>query len=349
MFEEAEQVLREALRSSPNSVPLTGALVSLEAHLSHYAVARALAEDLAQRFPGDLEAQRIYFRTLIVSGDEDAAAPLGHKLLALAPKDADLLNLNGFLERKAGNFAEARKHLEAAVELNPGDYNPRVNLGLVLAQLKDAVGAKAQLEKALKLGAESPQVHFELSKVLRTLGENEEAQQQLKLFQQGLKIEANQSAAVLKATEAAEAAKNGDNQKAADLYREACALEPDDAGLAYRLSVVLRDLGDLTGQRAALEQAIKADPRYVLAHYALGYLEFQSGNNSAAEVQFRLVVKDAPDNAKAWVSLAAALATESKFEEAQQVVANALKLEPNNAAALDLSKKLAAAQQQQPN
>ena len=154
---------------------------------------------------------------------------------------------------------------------------------------------------------------------------------------------------MLKATQAEEAAKNGDNQKAADLYREACAAQPDDAGLAYRLAVVLGDLGDFAGQRAALEQAIEADPKFVLAHYALGYMEFQSGDNAAAEEQFRLVVKDVPDNAKAWVSLAAALATESRFEEARQAVANALKLEPDNATALDLSKKLANAQQQQPN
>jgi Flp pilus assembly protein TadD len=349
MFEEAAQVLREALRTYPNSVPLTGALVSLEAHQSHYAVAQTLAEDLAHRYPANLEAQRIYFRTLIVSGEEDAATPLGRKLLALAPKDEDILNLNGFLERKAGDYAEARKHLEAAVELNPGDYNPRVNLGLVLAQLKDAAGAKTQLEKALELGAESPQVHFELSKVLRSLGENEEAQRQLELFQQGLKTEANQSAAVLKATEAAEAAKNGDNQKAADLYREACALEPNDAGLAYRLSVALGNLGDIPGQQAALELALKSDPNFVLAHYDLGYIWFRSGNNAAAEEQFRLVVKAAPDNARAWVTLAAVLATESRLPEAQQAVANALKLEPGNAAAHDLSKKLASAQQQQPN
>ena len=346
-FDESARVLREGLKTWPHSIPLTGALVSLEAHQSHYAVAQALAEELAHRYPDDLEAQRIYFRTLIVSGDEDAAAPVGRKLLALAPKDEDILNLNGFLERKAGDFAAARTHLEAAVELNPSDYNPRVNLGLVLAQLKDAAGARVQLEKALELGAESPQVHFELSKVLRTLGDAEGAQRQLKLFQQGLKTEADKSLSVLKATQAAEAQKNGDKQKAADLYREACAAAPNDAGLAYRLSVVLGDLGDLPGQRAALEQALKADPNFVLAHYDLGYMEFQAGDNASAEEQFRLVVEAAPENARAWVTLAAVLATESRLPEARQAVAQALKLEPNNAAAHGLSNKLAAAQQHQ--
>ncbi len=343
LFDDAAKVLTEELKIYPNSDGLTAALVSLEAHLSHYSAAQALAEGIAQRKPGDIEAQRIYLRTLVIIGDYDNATPLGRKLLALAPKDADLLNLNGFLERKAGDYPAAQKHLEEAVALAPNDYNSRMNLGLVLAQLKDAAGAKIQLEKAVELGVDEPQVHFELSKVLRTLGDTEESKQQLNIFQQKLKEESDQSLAVLKATQAEEAAKAGDNQKAANLYREACAAQPDKAVLSYRLALVLGDLGDNAGERAALEQAIKADPHFVLAHYALGYLEFQFRNSSAAEEQFRLVVADAPDNAQAWVSLAAALATESRFEEARQAVANALKLEPDNAGALGLSRQLASA------
>lgn len=343
MFDDAAQVLSDGLKSDPDSDALTSALVSLNAHQSHYAAARTMAEEIARRKPDDLEAQRIDLRTLVVVGDYDAAAPLGRKLLALAPRDADLLNLNGFLERKAGDYAAARRHLEEAVALNPGDYNPRVNLGLVLAQLKDAAGAKAQLEKAIELGADEPQIHFELSKALRTLGETEEAERQLELYKQKLQEESDQALAVLKATQAAEAAKGGDNRKAADLYREACAAQPMNAVLAYRLALVLDDLGERDGERAALEQSIKNDPKFVLAQYQLGYMEFQAGENAAAEEQFRLVVKAAPDNAQAWVSLAAALATESKLKEARQAVGEALKLEPDNAGAQGLSRKLAEA------
>lgn len=345
MFDEAAQVLREALKSYPNSDALTGALVSLEAHQSHYAVALDLAKALAQEKPNDLEAQRIYLRTLVVTGDNDAAGPLALKLLALAPKDADLLNLSGFLERKAGNYAAARKHLEAAVAVDPNDLNSRVNLGLVLVQLHEPAAAKVQLEKAIDLGATEAQVRIELAKVLRALGENDEAQKQLKLYQQKLKDDDDQQQAVLKATEAAQAAKEGDQRKAAELYREACALEPRDAGLAYRLSVSLGALGDAPGQRVALEQAIQDDPKHVLAQYDLGYMDFQSGNNAGAEQHFRAVVEAAPDNARAWLSLAATLATEGKIAEAQDAVAKALKIDPNNAGALDLNKKLAAAPQ----
>ena len=94
-------------------------MVSLLVDESHYEAATTLAEKIARTKPSDLEAQRIYFRTLVITGDNDRAAALGRKLLALAPHDADLLNMNGLLEKKAGDYQAARKHLEEAVALKP--------------------------------------------------------------------------------------------------------------------------------------------------------------------------------------------------------------------------------------
>jgi cytochrome c-type biogenesis protein CcmH/NrfG len=75
-------------------------------------------------------------------------------------------------------------------------------------------------------------------------------------------------------------------------------------------------------------------------------MDFQAGDNAGAERQFRLTVEAVPGNAKAWVSLAATLGAQSRFQEAKDAVANALKIEPDNAAALALGKKLAAAEDQ---
>jgi len=346
MLDKAAQTLNKGLSTDPGSDALTAALVSLLVDESHFEAATTLAEKIARTKPSDLEAQRIYFRTLVITGDNDRAAALGSKLLALAPHDADLLNLNGLLEKKAGDYQAARKHLEEAVALSPNDYNPRVNLGVVLAALNDPAGAKIQLEKALALGTDEPQVHFELSKVLRTLGETAEAQQQLTLYQQKLKQESDRTLAVSKAAEAALAAKAGDYRKAADLYRQACAAQPNDPAMAYQLALVLDNLGELADERAVLQQAIRANPHFVLAQYQLGYMDFQAGDSAGAEQQFRLTVEEVPDNTQAWISLAAVLAAQSRFDEAQKAVAHALKLDPDNAAALDLSKKLTASQNQ---
>ncbi len=334
MLDEVEQTLKQGLDANPDSDALTTALISLY-YKTNYAAATELAEKIARQKPGDLEAQRIYLRTLVMIGDKDRAVPLGRKLLARAPHDADLLNMNGVLEREAGDYQAARKHLEEAVALNSSDPDPRINLALVLAALNDPAGAKIQFEKALALGRDEPQVHFELAKVLRTLGETEAAQQQFALYQQKRKQESDLTLAASEVAQAAEAVKAGDNQKAAGLYRQACAMEPQNPKLAYELALVLDNLGDRAGEQAALEQAIQANPHFVPAQYQLGSMDLQAGDNAGAERQFRLTAEEAPDNAQAWIGLAAALGAESRFEEERKAAATALRLDPNNEVRLD--------------
>lgn len=341
--DQATQVFVEGLKAHPDSNLLTRALVTHYVHDSQFEAACKVSKDLVQRKPRDFDAQHIYLQALVIAEHNDLALTLGRKLLALAPHDANLLQLNGIAERKTGDYRDARKHLEEAVALKPKDFTARSNLGLVLAQLKDPAGAKKELETAFELGETDLQARFELARVLRTLGETEEAQKQLKLYQQQLKEKSDRYEAVMRAAEAANALKAGDKLKAAELYRKASALEPDDASIAYRLAMVLADLGDVEGQRSALEQAVKADPSLVLAQYQLGYLEFQAGNDPAAERQFRLVVQALPDNTQAWCSLASTLGRQSRFQEAQQALDHALKLEPDSPVALKIKEMLAAA------
>jgi tetratricopeptide (TPR) repeat protein len=345
-LDEAAQVLSESLQKYPDSNDLTRALVVVYVKQTKYQEASKLAETLVSRNPKDIEAQRIYFRILVLNGENDIATPLGVKLLTLAPHDADFLYLNGILEREAGDYATARKHLEEAATLNPNHYNTRYNLGVVLAQLHQNAEAQVQLEKAIELGGQEPEIRFELSKVLRALGETEAAQKQLKLYQQGLKAKSDRTLSALKSTQAEQAIAAGDKQKAAALYKEACAALPSDASLAYRLALVLQDLNDVNGERIALDQAVKANPKYAPAQYQLGYLASKDGDNAAAEKLFRLAVDAAPRYIQAWVAMAATLAMESRFAEAQQAVGTALKLEPDNAGALDLQKSLASSQGQ---
>ena len=345
-IDDAIQVLTAGLKTYPASDALTEALTGLDIRMSHFEDAFQWAQKLAELKPNDMHAQRIYLRTMVITDKTDTAAPLGLKLLALAPHDGDLLNLNGYIERKAGDYDAARKHLEEAVALNPKDYNPRVNLGLVLVAQKDNAAARQQLQTAINLGATEPQVRFELAKVLRALGETDEAQKQLKLYQDALQRQSDQYQAMLKTSEADKAAKAGDNRKAAELYREASVLAPENAILSFRLAMILEQIGDIHGERAAIEQAVKANPRLAQAQYALGFLEFQAGDNAAAERQFRMTVTVLPGNAQGWNSLAATLAKQSRFAEAQDAVAHALKVEPNNQIALQMNQKLAAAMAQ---
>jgi len=346
MMDESAATLTKALQANPSSMRLTNALATIYVKQTRYQEAARVAEKAATLHPRDLDAQRLYLRVLVLNSEFDRARPLGKRLLAASPHDFDFLYLNGILEHQAREDSVARTHLEEAITLNPNHYNARYNLGLVLDQLKDFNGAKEQLEKALALGATEPEVHFELSKVLRGLGAAAAAQEQLKLYQQELKLKANRTLAAGKAAQAAQEYATGDPQKAAALYREAFDAMPQNALLAYKLGLALDRTGDIAGETAALKQAVEIDPTLALAQNQLGYLASRSGDQAAAEERFRLAVHAAPGYTEAWLSLAATLGMQSRFVEAQEAVANALRVDPNNAEALQLRKDLSAAQAQ---
>jgi tetratricopeptide (TPR) repeat protein len=345
-FNEAARVLTEGIKTYPNSAAITSLLVSDDVKLSRFDEADKVAEQLASRNPHDIEAQRVYLHVLVFNAENQTAVPLARKLLALAPHDADFLYLNGVLERTAGDFAAAHKHLEESARLNPNQYSTRYNLGYTLEQLQDFAGAKEQLQKAIELDPADPESRFELAKVLRKLGETDAAQQQLVLYQKLVKDKSDHTIAAQKSTQAAEAARAGDKQKAAALYREAIAALPDNAGLPYQLALVLSDLNDIDGERAALEQAVKIDPNFALAQYQLGILDSRNGDTGSAEQHFRLALKASPGYVQAWIALAAALATESRIPDALQAVDSALMIDPSNNQGLELRKNLIAGQAQ---
>src|SRR5208337_5357404 len=100
-------------------------------------------------------------------------------------------------------------------------------------------------------------VRFEYAKVLRTLGEAKLAAEQLKLYQQEQKAQADRTMAAVKMGQADKELADGDPKKAAALYRDAIAVLPENALLCYKLSVALDKVGDTAAERAALEKAVQ--------------------------------------------------------------------------------------------
>lgn len=339
--DQATVVLRKALDESPTSIALARALITSLVLQAHYQDAAKLAKGLVQRRPRDLDAQILYLHVLVLGDDEDLARPLAHKLLVAAPHDFTVLYMNGVLQNRAGDYASGRTYLEQAVKLNPNHYNCHYNLGIALANSNDPQGARDHFEKALALGASEPAVRFEYAKVLRTLGETKLAEEQLKLYQEQQKAQADRTLAASKMAQADKELTGGDAKKAIALYRDALTVMPESALLDYKLSVALDQVGDMAGERDALQKAVQIDPGMAIAHRQLGYLAFSGGDPATAEAEFREAVRAAPGYTDAWISLAATLGTESKFPEAQQAVQHALEIDPHNAKALDLKKDLA--------
>ena len=152
MLDKAAAVLKDGLRTKPSSLPMASALEGIMVRQSLFQDAIRLAAKTAQLHPGNLDAERNYFRLMVINDDHAQAAPLGRKLLLKAPHDFEILYLNGVVERASGDFPAARTHLEEAVALDPKHYNARYSLGVVTGRTQGCTGRESSIGKSARTG-----------------------------------------------------------------------------------------------------------------------------------------------------------------------------------------------------
>jgi tetratricopeptide (TPR) repeat protein len=339
-LDDAIGVLNEAMKLSPDSVPLTNAESVVLIKQRKFDEALKVVANADEHHPGDRLADLSYLRVLVETRHHDLARPLGLKLLAETPHDPEVLYLDGVEDHEVGDDAAAKKHLEEAVAQVPDFFHSRYHLGVVLGALHEWKEAKENLEKAITLGDPLTKVHYELAMALHALGEEDRATQELEIYKDKRKAENDNLEAVRLAALADQKLSEGNVQEAIALYRQSCDLVPENARFKMKLSVALHKTGDLEGERVQLEQAVKIDPQLAAAQKELGYLFARSGDAAGAVEHYRMAVRAAPVWVEAWINLAAELAVETHYSEAREAAATALRLDPANAQAQELSKQL---------
>jgi tetratricopeptide (TPR) repeat protein len=340
MLDEARSVLTEAMNAHPTSLPLSSALIVVLVKQVRYQDAINLAQHIVDVNPSSQEAELQLFRILVLTNHINAARPIGPKLLAKHPHSAEVLYLNGIVLRAVGDYPGAKLLLEQSVAIDSSLPNSHYELGMVLVFLKEWAPARQELEKSIAMGATEPQAHYQLALALRGLGESELAQKEIRAYQDQKAGDEAKLEAIMKASQADEELKNDKLQDAISHYKEAITAEPNNANIKYKLALALHQAGDIDGERAQLEQAVKLNPDLAGAQNELGYLMSRSGDSAGAIQHFRAAVHAAPGYVEAWINLSAELAMASQFTEARDAVAMALRLEPDNERAQKLNDHL---------
>jgi len=341
-LEKASDVLRTALNSAPDFLPIAKELAVVLVLLTRNDDAIAVLDLALLKHPDDVDTQLLYLRAL-VSAHSDKAGAVGRRLLSAAPHNWEALYLNGLLETQDGKLEQARAHLEESIAINPNFAKSHQKLGLVFAQLQETPQAIEQLEQAIALGDREPEAQFELAMILRNSGHAEQAKQHLNLFRQLQKARTDQVQAADQATLGDQALAAGDLAQAVTSYRKAIDSNPRDAALAYKLAIAFDKSHDTADELAALEQAIHLNPNLAEAQTQMGFLAMRSGDTSKAEIYFRAAAHASPSDAVAWVNLAALLASEAKWQDASDAVRHALQIDPANEKARQLSQAIAEA------
>lgn len=118
-----------------------------------------LADTLLARFPQGVASRYYHAAALFLQGRPLEAATEARRIVEADPRYADAQNLLGAACAMTGNGACARAALEAAIQLNPRDPSPYVNLGFFFLQTADPNAAIGYFAEALALdpGSEAAQ------------------------------------------------------------------------------------------------------------------------------------------------------------------------------------------------
>jgi tetratricopeptide (TPR) repeat protein len=307
-------------------------------------------------------------KVLVQLGQFSDAIPYLSDYTHHQPNDAEGLHLLGSAYTGLSQLPKAVEALERARQLKPDDYEIRYDLGSALAKTGKTNEAIEQLNAAEKINPNSADVHYQLALQLRKQGDVTRSKQEMQIFQ-GLKNQVNEetSAGNLN-NEGNRLLGEGKVREAAEAYRKAVQLDPNNAQWQYNLFLALAKLGDKEGEKVALEKALQLDPNLATAHNDLGlvYLsegkmneaerEFraaldidpkfaeaqnnlgvvynQQGKDSEASTLFRQATESDPTYTRAFVNLGLVMARQGNFPAAKEQIQQALKVSPNDVGAL---------------
>jgi tetratricopeptide (TPR) repeat protein len=241
---------------------------------------------------------------LAEKGQETEAIEEWMKLNNDSPDNARIVNNLGVALTRTGKYDEAIPQFQKALELNPQYNLVHVNLGRALIGAGQTDAAVAEYEKAIQFYPDSADLHNSLGDALEQQGHIDGAIAQFKV---------------------------------------AIQIDPKLPDAHNHLGLALLSKGQADQQAAAEQEfktAIALRPNFADAENNLGTLYGQQGNDVGAEQMFREAIKNDSSFPRALVNLAATLASESRFSEADTVVLQALRLDPENKEALQLQSML---------
>lgn len=180
-------------------------------------------------------------------------------VLAHTQSFADVYNMLGVIQHDRGDFQEARRRFEKAVEINPNYTEAALNLAVTYNDLGLYAEARSAYGEVRKLAQSESRLPdpFASKKIANMHGEIALAYAEFGML-----------------------------HEAVAEYRKALRLAPTFADLRTRLGNVLRELGDLDGAKMEYREALRQNAKYVAAHVALGITQVTQGRRDEARECF---------------------------------------------------------------
>jgi tetratricopeptide (TPR) repeat protein len=214
--------------------------------------------------PDDAEALRRLGMTYLSLEEPDRAVPPLRELARRRPGPESTLLLVRAL-RLAGEAAEAKTLLDAAIAANPSDPALHVERALLARSLDDNEGAVKAWTRVTELLPRDATAWFNLAESLQRAARIDEA-----IAADRKALELDPGLTVAKVNLAKALAEKGLTGEAKELLLAAAQAAPLDPATHYNLGVLLLREGNIPGAIGAFERTLQLEPHSAQAHNNLG-------------------------------------------------------------------------------
>ena len=325
--DKVREIADRLLALHPNQVSARALKAALTASAGHLDEAILTAEALSTQYPEAVDPAILLYTLYGLQNHHERAEPILKKVLALHPRDLDLLHSLAMTYVRAGNAGQAEATFRRIIEQEPTVYDHYLKLALFFDQQRVYDRAESVLRDALRRDPESEERHLALADYLAGRRGFEPAELVLQEAEHLLPHAVNIQFALGRLYEM-----NHRLDRARATY-EALSDRHRNKPAGTNATVKLAALDWIEGKREEaireLQEALHDNPRSAEALMLHGRIALQKGDGRGAIQDFRSVLKDQPEQAEAYALLGQSHLITEEAELAKENFEKAVALSPN--------------------
>jgi tetratricopeptide (TPR) repeat protein len=272
-----------------------------------------------------------------LKGDGAKSTAAFERALQSRPDDVMTMVSLGDAYLDQARIAEAEQLFTKARSAQPRSAPALFGLGRAALAKQEYARAIDQLEQALSLDPRADVIHYPLAMAYRGVGDVTKAEMHLR--QQGPRpvqahdllmeaIDAMVESAAVYEVRGVRALDEGRWAAAAEAFRKAVVLAPDEPRYRHKLGTALSMTGDTLGAVHQFEDVTRRWPTYTRAQYSLGVMLVSAGRYREGIDRFSAALKSDPTYVEAQLQLAETLRASGALEESLTHYKQAATLDP---------------------
>jgi Tfp pilus assembly protein PilF len=208
-----------------------------------------------------------------------------------------------------GQFDQAEKEYNAALQIDPNYVKVHVNMALIFMSKSKLDEAKKYYERAIQLDPSAGEVRSGYAYLLERLGRADEARAE---YENAIRL--SPKSARLFYTFGAFLDKRGELDAAIAQYQRALDVDPNLADAHSELATAFLSKGDSQKAEAHYLEAARLDPKRADVHSNLGSLLLREGKTSQAIIEYEEALRIDPTLTEAAENLRVAKQSDTRFK-----------------------------------